>query len=253
MRRELIRAGVSRWRQIGDALVSEIELGVLAPNKKLPRSEDLAQRFGVNRHTVLRALSHLQAGGFIRLERGRGTYAVVNPIEFRLGATRWFEESLLESNRTPSRSVLSVLDTLASESVARGLRIEVGEPVTVVTLLGQADGLPVNFGRHHFSRERFPTIADAFRVYGDQPSETFSFKRTFASFGVTAFRRHGVRIRSRPPSTDEAHHLKMAPSDHVLETEVTLVDAGGSSLAYGLTCYCSSRVELVLDPADLRS
>jgi GntR family transcriptional regulator, phosphonate transport system regulatory protein len=252
MQSGLERSGISRWRQIGEALIADIEKGVLAPDKRLPPSEDLARRFGVNRHTVLRALSHLQAEGYVRLERGRGAYAVVNPLDIRLGPNRWFEQNLLERGRTPSRTVISVVEMMADETVAKALRIEEGAPVVVATLLGEADRFPINYGRHTFPSARFPTMAEVFRGFGDTPSETFSFPHIFSVFGIREFRRDGIRVRSRPPSAEEARYLKMAPSDHVLETEVVLVDTDGAPLVLGRTCFCSSRVELVLDAADAR-
>jgi hypothetical protein len=39
----------------------------------------------------------------------------------------------------------------------------------------------------------------------------------------------------------------MAPSDHVLETDVTSVDGAGVPLVYATTSFCASRVELTLD------
>lgn len=142
--------GISRWRQIGDTLIGEIERGDLPADRKLPPSTDLAARFGVNRHTVLRALAHLQAEGFVRMERGRGTYAVVNPLQVRLGPQRWFEQNLVQGNRAPTRRVVAVAVLPAPQTVADALQIDVGADVAFVTLLGEGDGVPVNFVCNYF-------------------------------------------------------------------------------------------------------
>src|SRR4051812_16480716 len=102
------KAGVSLWRQIGETLATEIEQGVHTVDERLPTAAELADRFSVNRHTVLKAISHLQSEGLIRIERGRGAYAIVNPLKFRLGARHWFEQNLLDNNLAPSRTVVSV-------------------------------------------------------------------------------------------------------------------------------------------------
>ena len=65
----------------GSALAEDIASGALTTGERLPSSESLAARFSVNRHTVLKAISHLESEGLVRIERGRGAYAVVNPIE----------------------------------------------------------------------------------------------------------------------------------------------------------------------------
>lgn len=239
--------GISRWRQIGDTLIGEIERGDLPADRKLPPSTDLAARFGVNRHTVLRALAHLQAEGFVRMERGRGTYAVVNPLQVRLGPQRWFEQNLVQGNRAPTRRVVAVAVLPAPQTVADALQIDVGADVAFVTLLGEGDGVPVNFVCNYFPLERLPGIDKTFRTYGGEPTNELSFGKIFRSFGTTDFRRRSVRIRSRAPSAEEARHLQIAPSDNVLETDVVIVDASDTPLSYANTCYPSSRVEFVLD------
>lgn len=239
--------GISRWRQIARVLIEEITGGGWQAGKRLPASADLASRFGVNRHTVLRALGYLQAEGYVRMERGRGSYAVVNPLQYRLGPQRWFEQNLIHANRVPSRRVVTVAIVPATGVIATALKIEPGADTAFVTLLGEADGIPVNFVANHFVVERLPGIDEAFRKFGSGSTGELSFSGVLKSFGVTDFRRTAVRIRSRPPSVDEARHLQMAPSDHVLETDVTLVDPKDTPLVYANTAYCSSRVEFVLD------
>jgi GntR family phosphonate transport system transcriptional regulator len=241
------RDGISLWRQIGEALIREIENGTLEAEKRLPSSDELASRFGVNRHTVLRAISHLQAEGYVRVERGRGTFSVVNRLEYRIGPRRWFEENLLESNRVPSRTIVSTADIRASADIAARLDLRAGDAVFFVELLGEADGFPVNFGCHYFPAARLPGIGDAFRSYGSGPTMELSFTKVFRSVGVADFRRKSVRVRSRLPSQEEAWRLRMPPVEQVLETEVTNVDAGDLPVVYANTCFCSSRVELVMD------
>jgi GntR family phosphonate transport system transcriptional regulator len=239
--------GVTRWRQIGAALTAEIEQGTLAADRRLPSSTALAARFGVNRHTVLRAIAHLQAQGLVRIERGRGAYAVVNPLQYRIGARQWFEQNLLESQLSPTRRVIAVVEMTASDDVARELAIAAGDPIARVALLGEADGQPVNFNHHHFPLARLPAIGDVFRAFGSAPTDKLSFSAIFRGFGVPDWRRRSVRIRSRPPTDQEVRHLKMAPSDHVLVTDVTSVDGAGVPLVHASTSFCASRVELTLD------
>lgn len=241
------RDGVSLWRQIGEALIGEIENGTLEAEKRLPSSEELAVRFGVNRHTVLKAISHLQVEGYVRIKRGRGTYAVVNRMEYRIGPRRWFEENLLETNRVPTRTVISATDISAPKNIAAALGGDEGDPVFFLKLLGEADGFPVNFGYHYFPLSRLPGIGDAFRAYGSEPTAHLSFTKVFRSVGVADFRRKSVRIRSRVPTQEEAWQLRMPQTEHVIETDVTNVDSNDIPVVYANTCFCSSRVELIMD------
>lgn len=241
------RNGISRWRQIGETLINEIERGDLPVDRKLPPSSELAARFGVNRHTVLRALAHLQAGGFVRMERGRGTYAVVNPLQLRLGPQRWFEQNLAQGNLAPSRRVVSVAVLPAPRAVADALQIDAGADVAFVVLVGEGDGVPINCVSNYFPLERLPGVDRLFRAYGREPTSELSFGRIFRTLGVTEFRRKSIRMRSRLASDEEARHLQIAPTESVLETDVVIVDGTETPLSYANTCYPSSRVEFVLD------
>jgi len=239
--------GMSRWRQISDTLTAEIESGVFEEDRRLPNSSDLAARFGVNRHTVLRALSRLQSEGIVRMERGRGTYAVVNPLQLRLGPKRWFEQNLINSNRIPTRKILSVTRLPLPETAAQALRTAPGSEAVFVVIRGEADGVPINIVSNYFLLEHFPNIDEVFRSFGFEPTDQLSFSKIFKEYGVADFRRKAVRIRSRPPRPEEARHLEIAPVDHVLETDVTLVDSSDRPLSYANTSYASSRIELVVD------
>ena len=66
--------GVTLWRRIADDLEQAIALGTHAAGERLPGEVEIAARFGVNRHTVRRALAELTERGLVRAERGSGTW-----------------------------------------------------------------------------------------------------------------------------------------------------------------------------------
>jgi GntR family phosphonate transport system transcriptional regulator len=240
---------VSLWRQIGESLVHEIDQGVFRPGERLPASSDLALRFGVNQHTVLRAIAHLQDEGHIRIERGRGAFVAESPIPYRMGARTRFEQNLLEVNRAPARELVTLIDLPASAAVAAALAISEGDPVTLVALIGKADEVPLSYGQNYFPTQRLPRIAEAFRMLSAGPAERFSITEALRAVGVRDFRRSRIVVRSRPPWPDEARHLRMPLNESVLDLAVTNVNArGGKPVMYATTCFCASRVEFVIDP-----
>jgi GntR family transcriptional regulator, phosphonate transport system regulatory protein len=242
------KAGISLWRQVGETLASEIEKGVLATNQRLPSSEALAERFAVNRHTILKAVSHLESLGLVRIERGRGAYAVVNPIELRLGARSWFEQNLRESNRTPSRKLLGVEEIEAPDEVAAALKLTPGSRVVFFKLLGEADGFPLNYNYNYFPLKKFPKLKEILATFETgRSTENLSFAALFKSAGIEDFRRKTIRIRSRPPQREEARYLKTPANGHVLVTEVVQVDGKGRPIAFAETCYSAGRVTLLID------
>ncbi len=66
--------GQPRFVGIARAVTEEIRRGRLAPGARLPGSRSLARQFGVNRNTVLAALSELAEEGWITTEPASGTF-----------------------------------------------------------------------------------------------------------------------------------------------------------------------------------
>ena len=79
-------AGVAVWRQIAERLRTEISLDVWKTHDRLPSEAELADRFGVNRHTVRRAVASLAVEGILRANQGRGTFVAQKPISYPISA-----------------------------------------------------------------------------------------------------------------------------------------------------------------------
>jgi len=238
--------GVALWRQISETLTGEIDEGVLSPGDRLPASAELAARFGVNRHTVLKAISHLQGEGLVRTERGGGIY-VEKAIPYRMGARTRLEENLREFSLAPDREIVSVVDLRAPKNVARALRIEPGDPVVLVTLVATADGIPISLNRNYFPTTRLPNIGTVFRELVKSESQSLATRAVLESQGVTDFRRRSMRIRGRTPTRNEEQYLRLPPNEWVFETEVTNVDTDGIPIVFGVTAFCITRVEFTMD------
>ena len=234
------------WRQISDTLAEEINDGVLTPGERLSASSELAARFGVNRHTVLKAVSHLQEEGLLRTERGGGIY-VEDVIPYRMGARTRLEENLLELNKVPSRKILSVVNLRAPKPVAAALNLARGDDVVLVTMIGAADDIPVSYGQNYFPLERLPGIADAYHETTRGGRQPLSTRAVLEAQGVKDFKRRMIRIGARMPTPVETRKLRIARNETVFQVNVTNVDADGVPIVYGETSFCSSRVEFVME------
>jgi GntR family transcriptional regulator/MocR family aminotransferase len=68
---------------IARSIAEDARRGRLAPGTRLPGTRELAIALGVHRNTVIAAYRELAAEGFLRSERGRGTYIVSTLPEVR--------------------------------------------------------------------------------------------------------------------------------------------------------------------------
>ncbi len=150
----------------------------------------LTARFGVNRHTVRRALEDLEARGLIRVEQGRGAFVAEDVVDYRLGPRTRFSNSIRTQNREPAGRILRVAETPAETQLAEALGIRRGRLVLRAERLGLVDGRPIVLGVHHFP---LPRCASAGEALARDPSIT-------AAWQPAASRTTGAASRASPPA-----------------------------------------------------
>ncbi len=232
--------GVALWRQIAATIEREIAHGKAA-GERLPTEAVLTARFGVNRHTVRRALEDLEARGLIRVEQGRGAFVAEDVVDYRLGPRTRFSELIRRQNREPAGRILGIAEIPAETLLAEALGIRRGRAVLRVERLGLANARPVVLGVHHFPLPRFAAAAEALAADA-------SVTAAMAACGVPDYRRRSSRITARPPTPEEAGLLQQSRSRPVLVAESLNVDAEGVPVDWTQAVYAAGRVQLVVEP-----
>lgn len=235
--------GVALWRQIYSRLERDITADIYAPGDRLPSENLLSREFGVNRHTIRRAMAALDESGLIRVEHGRGSFVREPIIHYPVSRRTRFSENLSSQRRAPGNVLLSAVDTEADGNVARALDIGPGEIVTCLSSVGEADGRRISYTHSYFPRAKFPGMARVFR-------DTGSVTRTMEHFGVRDYFRKKTRIISRMPTSEEARELEQPKIRPVLITESINVDAAGSPVEFGVCLFASDWVQIVVEPTE---
>lgn len=232
------------WQQIRRALVDEIGEGRFGPGDKLPTEAALARRFGVNRHTVRRALGQMQGEGVVHARRGAGVFVTHRPVPYRLGPRVRFSENIAQSGRTGTRHILRLETLPALEDEAGALEIPPGELVHVLENIALIDGVPATHSRCFFPAAPLPAFPRAMREAG-------SITQALVADGVDTYARAWTRVSAGRADAATARHLGMAEGAPVLRT-VSLNRAGASwPVEYAYTLFCGDRVEFVIDAESL--
>lgn len=63
-----------KYVSLMEELKNKILSGEIRPGEKLPSENELAQEYGISRHTVRKALAILANDGYITTEHGKGTF-----------------------------------------------------------------------------------------------------------------------------------------------------------------------------------
>lgn len=230
--------GVALWRQIADAIEADIRARRYPPGGRLPTEGELAARFGVNRHTLRRAVAALQDAGLLRIEQGRGTFVQEDVIDYPLSRRTRFSEIVHAQARTPSGELLRTARIPADKVMATALGLSPGDPVALIETLGMVDGRPISIASHHFSLQCFPDVFRAFEATG-------TITAMLTRLGAGDYVRKETRVTARMPDAFEMHHLKLPKTVPVMVVESVNVDAAGAPIEFGISRFAATRVQIV--------
>ncbi len=112
------------WKTIATTLGGEIAQGRYRIGDKLPTEAELSLRFGVNRHTIRRALKDLADTGTVHARRGSGVFVACEPLDYAIGRRVRFSQNLAASGRVGSseRTRCETVMADARDAQALGLR-----------------------------------------------------------------------------------------------------------------------------------
>jgi GntR family transcriptional regulator, phosphonate transport system regulatory protein len=233
-------ARVVIWQKIAEVLTAEIGSGSFPPGARLPTETVLAERFGVNRHTLRQAIGALSTAGLVSVQHGRGTFVRPAPmLQYPIGARTRFREILSRQSLMPDGELLASRESPATAEAAEALGLPAATPVMVLEILRRADGLPVSVTTSHLPASRFGGIDAAFR-------KTNSITAALRAFGVPDYTRRSTRIWTRMPTPEEAVLLRQRADLPVLVMESVNQDESGQAIEFGIARAAGQRLQLLV-------
>ena len=233
-------SGVALWRQVADAIRLDIVGGKLNAGDKLAGELPLSERFGVNRHTVRRALAVLAEEGVVRAEQGRGTFvAAARRLSYPIGRRTRFSEGLAGQARQIRGELLAERIERAGAALAKSLGLRAGARVIRMETVSFADGRPLARATGWLEEARFPGFAAAYL-------ETGSVTQALQRYGIADYSRGSTRISARHADVEESRALQLSPGAILLVSDAVDVDAEGRPIHAMLTRFPADRLELVV-------
>ncbi len=229
------------WQSIRNALHTDITEGSLQPGDQLPTEAELSARFGVNRHTVRRALADLAESGLVRSRRGAGVFVSMRPVDYPLGSRVRFHQNLALAGRLPGRQLDFVRAQPATKLEAEALRLPVGAMVFVAEGLSTADDQPIALFRSAFPAERLAGFDVLLRRLS-------SVTEALREMGVRDYLRLETRIDAEAALPLQATRLHIREGAPLIVTRAINADPSGMPVEYGITSFVAERVSLVMRP-----
>ena len=239
------RSGMAVWRQISEDIEADIETGRLAKGDRLPSEMALAAEFGVNRHTLRRAINELAQRGLLEATPGRGTFVRGDRIAYPIGRSTRFSQAIAEIGREPGGRHLGHATVKATPAVAELLAIKVDSDVVELEYIRAANKLPICLSTAWFPTDRFAGIGEVYAKNG-------SITATLAEFGVKDYQRLRTLITSRAANSNERELLELERGANVLVVDSVNTDSDGTPIQAGHSRFAAERVQLVVDNDDLQ-
>lgn len=226
------------WQQIYDHLLAQIEEGRLAPGSQLPGEIHLAERFGVTRITLRRALQQLQQEGHLTSRKGVGVFVRTPPSAMAVRDGGRFFESLRADGKEVTTRTLALEELAADFEAAERLGLAPGARLIRLERVRIADGQAVHISTKVFPAEMLPDFAT---VYARRHSVTDAF----LAHGIQKYRRAETRVSGGFATPREASLLELTPGTPVFRTVSLNENAAGSRIEWALGCWLMTSVEFV--------
>lgn len=227
------------WKSIYDTLAGDIGKGRYGQGDKLPTEAALSKRFGVNRHTVRRALGQLADDGVVHARRGAGVFVTQEPALYPIGKRVRFHQSFRSAGKLPAKDVLALETLAAGTEEAQALEIDPGTMVHVFEGVSRADNQPIGLFRSFFPAERFPTLLPALDRHR-------SVTAALQDNGLLDYTRAWTRLTAQNATATQARHLHVSEGAPLLHSLALSVDLNGRPVEYGRTLFAGDRVTLTV-------
>jgi DNA-binding GntR family transcriptional regulator len=222
---------VPLYFQVAQHLEHLIESGELPSGARLENEIDLADRLGLSRPTMRRAIEYLVDRGLLVRKRGVGTQVVHAKVQRQVELTSLYDD-LAKTHRDPRTEVVSFATEPAPDALAVELGIPEGTPVYVFERLRYAGDEPLAIMRNHVPAGLLPLTSADLEAQGL----------------YNLLRANGINLRiarqsigARAATTAEARALGETKGAPLLTMTRAAYDDQGRAIEHGNHIYRASR------------
>lgn len=133
---------VPLYFQVATRLQQQIENGEIPVGSRLENEVELAERLGVSRPTMRRAISYLVERGMLVRKRGVGTQIVHPKVRRPVELTSLYDD-LAKSGRAPRTEIRALEVKAAPDAIAEALGLPFGSDITWIERLRFAGDEPL--------------------------------------------------------------------------------------------------------------
>lgn len=222
---------------VAEDMVRTIQSTRMRAGARLPSQTDLAERYGVSRHVIRKAMDLLEQRGVLGGRQGSGTYVRGKLVDYQITARTRYNDNVRKLDEASSFELLELQVRRASIEMARALAMPRQSRVFDLYILRWTGRDPLCLARHYFSAERFPDLAEHL------PAAT-GIGDLLRRMGTPDFRRSSSTISARQPTRAEAQLLQVPHDSPVIVLEGRNVDLSGIPVELSTSVWPSARIKV---------
>jgi DNA-binding GntR family transcriptional regulator len=218
---------VPLYHQLAEQLTAAISGGTLHPGDPFENELAMADRLGLSRPTVRRAIAELVNKGLLVRRRGIGT-TVANQMVHRRAELTSLYDDLMREGRKPRTDVLSLVFDAKDDRAAEALGLPPGTPLVAIVRLRYAGDMPLAIMRNWL-----PPALEDLTVAQLEDDGLYAVLRA-RGIRPTVARQ---RIGARNATAEERRTLHMSKAEPLVTMTRSAYDADGSPVEFGDHCY----------------
>lgn len=218
---------VPLYHQLAEQLSAAIDTGTLSPGDAFENELALAERLGLSRPTVRRAIAELVTQGLLVRRRGVGTTVAKEMVHRRAELTSLYED-LAREGRHPRTEVLSLDTDAQDERATTMLGLPPHTPLVAMVRVRYAGDTPLAVLRNWLP----PQFADLTR-------EQLQADGLYALLRARGVRPAVARqtIGARSARGEDRRLLRLTKAEPLLTMTRSAYDAAGEAVEFGDHCY----------------
>lgn len=217
------------YYQIEEVIRKKIINNYWQPGELIPSERILSCEFNVSRMTIRQALNELVLDGWLRREKGIGTFVKIPKLTQQLGRLAGFSQDMAVLGKSVTSKVIQIERNPANDEVTKALHIDKGQLVTVLKRLRIVEGvtaaLEICYLNFH-GAEKLLEIDMSQSLYNLLASD----------FGIIPTRAT-QKLEASKPTTQEAILMDISTDEPSLRMERTTYDQNGQPFEFTLSIY----------------
>jgi DNA-binding GntR family transcriptional regulator len=218
---------VPLYHQVSQKIEDAILSGALPVGARLESEVTFADRLGLSRPTIRRAIQELVDVGLLVRRRGVGTQVVHGQVTRGVELTSLYDD-LMQSGKKPTTELLSLEPMAAGSELARQLDVATETQLLYIKRLRKVDGVPVSIMQNWLN-----LAADELTAH---ELERFGLYQLLRTLGVSLSVAK-QRIGARKALSDEAELLEVERGSALLTMERLTYDNDGRAVEFGRHAY----------------